>query len=108
MSETWQETNDIYGHQPTFEMKCAFCKSIMRLRHSTLLPDNSANVLAYKCPSEKGEMCGWFIRFFVLSTEKYLMKVREKYREGKNFFVPVKDFREDEAIKQRLKDLGYW
>ena len=107
-NQGWSETDNIYGHKPKFEMKCAFCKSTMRLRHSTILPDNSANCMAYKCPSEKGEMCGWFIRFFITSNEKYLMKIRDKYRKGENFFVPVEDFRNDDAIKERLESLGYW
>jgi len=102
IQKRWKATNNIYGHEPKFDITCGMCgHDEMVLRHSTIAEDR--NVMAYKCP-----ICAWFIKFHVFWDKKYLKRIADMYRDEHGFFVPVADFKKHEIIKQRLADLGYF
>ena len=110
----WERTNDVQGHKPKFNIRCAFCDMPMVLRHSIIYTKDKAknedetlqhNQMSYKCPR-----CAWFIQFMVIDDNKYLKKVVKKYRNGYIRLLPSNDewSDEDELIKKQLAALGYW
>jgi len=105
----WEATDDVYGHAPKFDITCIHCDGVMVLRHSGLLrekgdnPKTGMNQMAYKC-----RKCRWFIRFYIFWELEYIEKIRNTYRGGEHFWVPMEDFLNDEIIKERLADLGYF
>lgn len=107
--KAWEATGDIYGHSPKFDITCVHCDGEMVLRHSAFLrekkenPKWGMNQMAYKC-----KKCSWFIRFYVFWENKYLERIRKDFRNGEHFWVPMQDFLDDDIIKQRLADLGYF
>ena len=65
--------------------------------------------MAYKCPGKTvGKPCGWFVRFYILDDAEYSSIIIDKYRDGKIFWIPTDDFKNNQIIKERLKSLGYF
>lgn len=105
----WKPTYNAYAYKPSFRLNCIFCDIPMQYRHGTILPGYEGMSIAYKCLGKSVEKpCGFFLRFFIKGDVDYLRDVVEKYRGGHFFWVPTEEFEENEVIKQRLKDLGYF
>jgi len=107
----WKRTDDAYGHEPMFPVKCRHCGQEMPIRHSTIafgkVKDDeqvSVNQVCYKC-----KYCAWFITFTVEDSARYLKHILKKYRKGNKKLVPVEDWtNDDEEIAKRLESLGYF
>lgn len=98
------EREPFVGYKPKFRMACPSCNNEMVLRHSKLYQCNIWQ--SYKCPE-----CDRFIRFvpsYVMGESfDYIQKIYEE--RGKiGMFVPTEEWLENEKIKERLSDLGYW
>ena len=116
----WKRTNDIYCHEPLFEIKCQHCESKMFLRFSEIFTErsrlygmrNAVNLVEYKCPR-----CSLCDRFFVdkdiddgtpETFEGYLMDMLDVRDSVPYFMPPVEEWeKEHEEIKKRLEILGY-
>jgi len=112
LGNKWIQTDDIYGHSPTFPINCEHCGEKMMLRYTEILPtrnrsfviNEGVNNIAYKCPR-----CHVMYKFFIPDDTEYLVEVLEKKRGGVGLYLPPKDVweKENKEIKKRLGDLGY-
>lgn len=120
MSKAWEETNDLRGHQPKFDVLCYHCKQnghderlFFRYSYFAEKGDETEKVygrlnqLEYKC-----KKCEWTTKFLVEADSDYIDKImtnREKAGYHRNlYYLPPDEWSEDEEIKKKLESLGYW
>ena len=118
----WSRVNTEVGHVPLFDIVCNttmekdgkvfMCGHKMFLRFSEVTAKpigklgikRPVNIIAMKCPE-----CARVQRFYIEDSKKYLQKVLDR-RGGRMHYHP--SFEEwsnmSEAIKRKLKSLGYW
>jgi C4-type Zn-finger protein len=110
LTKAWNNTDDLVGHEPNFQIDCVHCQSTMFLRTSRIYFQRTSmsyegpiNSLGYKC-----EECGYIQRFEVVDTEENLLEIVNR-RKGSTFYVPDMGewAKESERRKQRLEALGY-
>jgi len=107
--KAWEETGDIQGHKPAFEMECKYCGINLDFRMSNLMKTKSPNVdwgvneLGYKC-----KRCGFYQRFFVEAKLDYLDKILKLRKGNFHYFPPFEEWEEDDEKARQLEALGYY
>lgn len=112
----WTRTNDALGFKPNFTVVCDNCNLVMQLRRSELtMPTRNAKFYPrvvgaftnlYKCPECE------LVKFFCIThpylDNEYFAKVLEWRDNCPDWIPPRPTWEEDERIRKKLKDLGYW
>jgi len=112
--DTWEETGDILGHRPKFDIDCRICTTKMVVRHSGILYEEcmpifgkgmGVNMMTYKCPK-----CANVIRFKLPWDMEYLRKIKDGFRGGNTWYTPTKEEWTEESmeIARQLTALGYF
>jgi len=96
----WERTED--GLKPTKDILCPICATVMILRFAELsvapfIPDAYVSSQKYKCPE-----CSLVLSFDVPITKDYYEKLKKRFG---NVYLPEW---ENEIVKRRLKQFGYW
>ena len=114
IGQSWERTNNAYGHAPLFPIECRFCGNDMVVRHTRIIllkltplfgDGLGANIFTYKCAE-----CASIARFFVPDNHEYLEMVKTQYRNGQDIYIPTDTewTAEDNKIAAQLEALGYF
>lgn len=118
---SWERSDDIVGHRPTFKIKCRMCrpwwrpKVEMLLRNSKLMISvrEEAKVkevakvhvhrLNYKCPR-----CDWVTAFIKPDDTDYILEI-QKRRGGQTLYYPgFEVWVQNKFAREKLESLGYF
>jgi hypothetical protein len=118
----WQKTDDAVGLIPTFPLVCPFClnargkESHMVLRRSNIHRVADVRIKfginehrpyafdnAYKCPD-----CGYYCVFGIATDMEYALETIKRRDNKAEYILPEELWDQDERIKERLSQLGYW